>query len=166
MSPARIAPLVLAAITLAGQGYAIAAGRELYPFTCAPMFAHDIRPDAPTYELAFLVQTEGEPVPMRLADLGLLPSLHGRFLFASVYGSANPDWPVDPGLEQDRAAMEQRLSAWFAGLMEVMYLRSPRLAARTRAIELVVLHDPRGSDVRTVGSWDASTGRYAHTWGP
>lgn len=159
-------PVAIGLFLLTGQLYATAMGREVWPFTCAPMFAQELRPDAPIYVLTLEIVRPGGAVPVTFQQLGLRARHQGRLLFAAVYGSADPSWPVWPRPVDDRAALEGRLSAWMSGLMDLVQARQPALARGATGILLGLDEiDPAGRrSARALGHWSRESGRYVHTW--
>lgn len=158
-------PGVLVAVLLGGQVFAIGWGREWWPFTCAPMFAHPATPDTITYEFGYLLHKPTGVVGLQFADLGLAPMFYQRGFFGAFYGSADPRTPQFGPLIHDQKELEEAVGTWMTGLAKVVADRRPDLWRGATAISLVIRSQhPTQHLVREVGIWQQATGHYTHTW--
>lgn len=134
--PVHAAFAIVAAIALVGPQVVVSvAGTELFPFTCAPMFAHHLGRDEELYAFRFHAETPaGVRTAIRWEDVGLQSVRGARLYFARVHGSADAAYPVRaiPGDTPD--AYAERAAAFFEGFVELARRACPERLAGANAV--------------------------------
>jgi hypothetical protein len=142
--------------------YAVIRGRESYPFTPAPMFAHYIGKKSNFYDFVFI--GEGDT-----AEASVFPKHPGhrnelaikRFFFDRIYGSVEKNSPFWSNHSDDKEQFEQRLASFFK-----VYFNELEKSGFKRIRLVVIQYDHRYTESasHTVGTFDLSTKLFTHTW--
>jgi hypothetical protein len=146
---------------------AIALPAESWPYTNAPMFAHRVAPDTPRYIFVLEGQRrDGEVVELSYYSVGARWSLW-RYFLKFVYGAPPSGGEFSVFSDDDRAHMEQRLSAFFSAFVDRYHARSqPPLDRMVLKLARVSGADNRRGEVRRLGTFDLAEKRYRHEWEP
>ncbi len=92
--------------------FAIVFGVASFPFTCAPMFAHQVNKD--TQLCIFKFEGSNACKTVDLGDkYGRNEIFFVRYFFSKVYGSSEPVSPFDTRFSDNRADFQQRMNAFF-----------------------------------------------------
>ncbi|HEY1025733.1 MAG TPA: hypothetical protein VGE26_11255 [Sphingobacteriaceae bacterium] len=141
---------------------AVIIGRESYPFTPAPMFAHYIGDRSNFYDFAFIAEgdsLETAVVPKHPEHRNELAIK--RFFFDRIYGSVERNSPLWSNNNDDRNQLETRLNKFFS-----TYFKDLDGGGYKRIRLEVKQYDHKYAELasHTVGVFDLSTKHFTHTW--
>jgi hypothetical protein len=159
---------------LGAQLWAVVDGREDFPTTATPMFAHRVDDDSRRYMFRFRAHrpaaTTKKWTTLKAKDVRLSDAKLMRAFFARWYGGVGPDSPFDIDGPDDLQAFEARLSEFFrryvaalkrskrAGITEIRLELRRRLKSRRKKRRL-------GKPL-LLGTYDLGTQSYLHTYRP
>jgi hypothetical protein len=157
---------LVGALLVAPNLWVTIAGTELFPWTCAPMFAHHLGRDENRFAFRMLAETaDGTQTELRWRDLDLQARRTGRLFFARFYGSAEPGYPIHDIGADTPAAFAARLGEFLAAVAARARSRCPDRIAGATGIVLVldrVAPDHRTTGTRTIGRFDLARGGFTH----
>ena len=145
-------------------------GKEDFPFTAAPMFAHYISDHTIFYNFKFIGHTNQDSILLLPAEYGTTSEMMSRrFFFSKVYGSADCPSSFGDFCQDTPQEFENRLSRYFTAYLRVLPKNSDINVKHLRRIDLEVWKynpDNTVADKHRVGYYDPATQRFTHTWQP
>ena len=104
--------IVIWAIVLVPNLFAIYFGVASFPYTCAPMFAHQINDDSKLCVFKFEGSNACKTVDLE-DNYGRSETFFVRYFFSKVYGSADAVSPFDTRLSDNHTDFHQRMNDFF-----------------------------------------------------
>ena len=151
-------------VVLVPNIFAIYFGVASFPYTCAPMFAHQVNDDSTLCVLKF----EGSNA-CRTVDLednyGRSEVFFVRYFFSKVYGSSDAVSPFDTRLSDDSKYFQQRMDDFFkdyaAYLATEEELTLDKITLKVKQVD-VFRHDLAPCDV--LGYYDVNLKKYVSAY--
>ena len=142
---------------------------ESWPLTSIPLFADYVDTETSRYRIRFLAEfTASETThEIRARDVKIRGLMYKRNFFGHFYGSINPFSPFGHHPNDNREALEQRLSKYFSGLTKRYQRVNRRRAEGLKSIRLDVIRlGKKNQDlqIHTVGRFDLARSIFIHTW--
>ncbi|WP_373518385.1 hypothetical protein [Pricia sp.] len=101
-------------IVLLPNIFAIYFGVASFPYTCAPMFAHQINEDSKLCVFKFEGSNACKTVDLE-DNYGRSETFFIRYFFSKVYGSSESVSPFARRLSENKAAFQHRMNDFFEG---------------------------------------------------
>lgn len=141
-------------------------GRESFPFTSAPMFAHYIGPETPLFYFEFNgVTQEGALLPIAPDKLGRNERLLIRYFFSYVYGSTHPNRVFGLPEGNTPEIFAERMRRFFRAAYGPLQKRWQGPSLTAIQVHLVEIDRARKPiDRRVLGSYSVSDDQYTHLW--
>lgn len=162
---ARAFALAFSALFLVPHVVVVVAGRESYPWTCAPMFAHHLTRGEMRYAFRYVVEGPEGGRGLDYDDLGLAARRSWRFFFAYVYGSAERGYPVHEVGPDAPADFARRVGDHMRDVLVLARRTVPRRVAGATALRLEIDHhaaDGRVVATTVVGRFDIAADSFVH----
>ena len=146
----------------------IVRGKEDFPFTAAPMFAHYIGDHTVMYNFKFIGHTDQDSTLILPPEYGANNEMMSRrFFFAKVYGSVDCPSSFGDFCNDTPQKLEDRLSQYFTAYLWALSKNNDLDVSHLRRIDLEVWKlnpDNTASEKHRVGYYDTATQRFIHTW--
>lgn len=148
------------AIVLVPNIFAIYFGVASFPFTCAPMFAHQVNDDSKLCVFKFEGSNTCKTVD--LADnYGRSETFFIRYFFSKVYGSSEQVSPFATRLSENKADFQRRMNDFFedyaAFLDEEKQLTLDKITLKVRQVD-AFRHDMAPCEI--LGYYDVKLKKY------
>ncbi len=156
------------AVILIPNMVSIIAGKESFPYTNAPMFAHYIGPGTNFYDVKFIAadgkkQVQVFPSYGATNYYGHLKEM--RFFFSKIYGPAEPASPFGYFQNDTPEKLEQRLTKFFIAYFP--YTDSALVTPEIIRLEIEQYnHQNKFLSAHEIGYYDLQKKRFYHTWKP
>ena len=164
----KIFAVLIMGVFILPNMYSIIFGREAFPFTPAPMFAHHIGTKTLFYDINFVGQSNK-------ADTILYPSLENnaiqyrnfatmRFFLNKVYGSAEAISPLGYFAQDNQAKFEKRMSVFMSN-----YFRKASTSTNPQidTIRLEIKQYNRNYQLQAnhiIGYYNTKSKTFKHVW--
>lgn len=163
---ARLRLVVVLAVVLAPNVWAIAGPHQMWPYDSGPMFAVVIDDDVRMHRFRFILEPSQKPLDLsafRMSDRSF-----SRHFFAHVYGSADPRFPDKHMANDTPAQFTARMTAFFGDVVAELS-RKRKLPPGTQAVrvdvERLASHARDAPfEVHVVGRYQLASKRFVHTF--
>lgn len=152
--------ILIWSIVLVPNIFAVAFGVASFPYTCAPMFAHQVNEDSKLCVFKFEGSNERETVDL-INYYGRSETFFIRYFFSKVYGSSEAISPFDTKLSESREDFQKRMDVFFEDY--AVYLAKEKQLSLDRITLKIKQVDKFRNDIssyETIGYYDIKLKKY------
>ena len=144
-------------IFLLPHAYVVAFGKEMYPFTCAGMFAYQVTPDTPRYAFQLTGTFERGERPRQMTFREARTS--SRHFFSHFYGSASTNTTHIHFEDDTPEKFAERMRIWFGGYVRTWANKHPDQSPPQAVTLWLTQINPEKTEPEVITRYDAATDR-------